>query len=231
MVGRERQSEHTRAREPVSRSKGRVTGYYASWKNKRPVAWESQLERDACALFEFSPAIASFKEQPETFEFEHEGNVVKYTPDFVLFFQCGGVAYVEVKPENQLELPVIKNRLVCASEYLTSLQSDFIVLTEKEIRLPNYATNLAILKLHSRIKLNQIEIDGLQRWLRKQGSAPIFSLSQMLGSTPKAFAFIAQGFACVDLGKLISETTIAYSQKEGNHESIIFSCRFAPDFK
>lgn len=223
---------HIRSREPVSRSKGRVVGYYASWKNKRPVAWESQLERDACALFEFSKGVVAYFEQPEKFELKEEGKSVSYTPDFKLSFRCGGVAYVEIKPESYLKDGCLKSKLAKFSEIIRlEKKADFFVLTEREIRVTNFQTNLTILKHYSKLTISNIEVCGMKAWLQEKRKAPIFALSKMLGSSPKAFAFIAHGHAQVDLSQPLSETSMTFTNEDNSDESIIFSCRFAPDFE
>ena len=227
-----RKGTYLRAREPVTRSKGRVVGYYASWKNKKPIAWESQLERDACALFEFSKGIVAYFEQPEEFEIQDEGNSFRYTPDFKLSFRCGGEAYVEIKPEEKLNDTGLKSKLAkCSVFFRDEKKADFFILTEKEIRVSNFQTNLTILKHYSKLTLSNVEINGMKEWLKEKRKAPIFALSKMLGSSLKAFAFIAHGHAQVDLTQPLSETSITFTNEENSDESIIFSCRYAPDFK
>jgi hypothetical protein len=44
------------------------------------VEWESLLERDAILLFEFSPGVVSYQEQPEMIEYEQDGVMRRYYP-------------------------------------------------------------------------------------------------------------------------------------------------------
>ena len=46
------------------------------------VEWESLLERDAILLFEFSPGVVSYQEQPAEILYELEGVIHRYYPDF-----------------------------------------------------------------------------------------------------------------------------------------------------
>lgn len=52
----------TRVREPITRSRGKVRGQFPSTKMGRMIAWESQLERRACYLFEFCKGVDTFRE-------------------------------------------------------------------------------------------------------------------------------------------------------------------------
>jgi len=98
-----RQRRDVRVREPVRPTAGRVVGFYPSTKNNRLVAWESQLEQKACALFEFSADVVSYREQPITVYFESDGQMRRYTPDFELRFHDGRSMYLEVKPFAKLQ--------------------------------------------------------------------------------------------------------------------------------
>ncbi|MGL4675908.1 MAG: hypothetical protein ACRCXK_13715 [Wohlfahrtiimonas sp.] len=94
------EENNQRAREPITRSRGKVRGQFPSTKMNRMVAWESQLERRACYLFEFSPCIKSFREQPIQLRIPHINKLCRYTPDFELIWHTGEISYVEIKPES-----------------------------------------------------------------------------------------------------------------------------------
>ena len=54
----------SRARQPTRNFSGLFRGKFPSMKVNRMIHWESLLERDAIMLFEFSPGVASYREQP-----------------------------------------------------------------------------------------------------------------------------------------------------------------------
>ncbi len=60
-------------RKVVTPSGRKVRGYFPSKKMGRMVAWESQIELDAILLFEFSPGVISFQEQPEKIQYYVNG--------------------------------------------------------------------------------------------------------------------------------------------------------------
>ena len=58
------------------------TGYFASYKNKIQIAFESVLERDFYMLLEFDENVISYAEQPITINYEYkDGSKRRYTPD------------------------------------------------------------------------------------------------------------------------------------------------------
>jgi hypothetical protein len=127
----------TRVREPVKRTKGRVVGFYPSTKSNAPVAWESQLELKACALFEFCKTIYSYRDQPLSIYFENEyGNMSRYTPDFELRTKPNKLIYVEIKPSSILEKNEEILRFQKIDQVFKRLGCNFIVITEKELNNP-----------------------------------------------------------------------------------------------
>ncbi len=205
---------NTRAREPITRSRGIVRGQFPSFKMNRMVAWESQLERRACYLFEFSRGIKSFREQPITFKVPFSDRVKRYTPDFELILGTGDIVYVEIKPENKLkDLDVL------------SFYNNISIQLIRE-------RNLMILRGYQQQLLSNYEVEQTINWL-KQRENPIYlkELMTFLGSIHKAYIFIAQGMISTDLDKPFSEDTIIDYLKEDDHESYLFACRTAPDFR
>lgn len=82
---------HNRVRNPVTPSRMTVRGQFPSKKMQRMIAWESQLEKRACYLFEFSSNIISFREQPEQLCIPYIDKIKRYTPDFEVILNTGEV--------------------------------------------------------------------------------------------------------------------------------------------
>lgn len=97
-------------RKVVTRSGHGVRGYFPSRKMMRMVAWESQLERDAIMLLEFSLEVVGFREQPVRVYFDQDGERHQYIPDFEVDLADGRILHVEVKPESKLRKPDIARR-------------------------------------------------------------------------------------------------------------------------
>lgn len=143
-----------RAREPVRPTTGRVVGFYPSTKNNRLVAWESQLEQKACALFEFSPDVVRYREQPISVYFESDGQMRRYTPDFELQFQDGRSIYLEVKPLAKLQNTDLKRRLQQVARFWELNGRQFGVITDVELYHPSLQLNLKLLRAHQRVQVS-----------------------------------------------------------------------------
>ena len=135
-----------RAREPVRPTAGKVVGFLPSVKNNRQVAWESQLEKKACLLFEFSPIVARYREQPITIGFPSGGCIRKYTPDFELHLNTGQRIYVEVKPASKLADDELKTKFRAIDAFWQQHGCYFIVITDEELNQPVRQSNLAFLR-------------------------------------------------------------------------------------
>ncbi|MFX4238770.1 Tn7 transposase TnsA N-terminal domain-containing protein [Aliarcobacter butzleri] len=79
------------------------TGYFASYKNKIQIAFESVLERDFYMLLEFDENVISYAEQPITINYEYkDGSKRRYTPDCLITYKDGTGRYYEVKYINEI---------------------------------------------------------------------------------------------------------------------------------
>lgn len=112
------------------------TGYFASYKNKIQIAFESVLERDFYMLLEFDENVISYAEQPITINYEYkDGSKRKYTPDCLVTYKDGTQRYYEVKYINEIRND---NELREKLDFLKSYFYDeytlkFDIFTDEEI--------------------------------------------------------------------------------------------------
>lgn len=226
------QPKFVRAREPVRPSAGKVVGFFPSVKNNRQIAWESQLEKRACFLFEFSSVVQSYKEQPVTISYPYtdQSLMCKYTPDFELILTNGDSIYVEVKPASKLANIELINRLCHISEHFKSNQHHFLVLTDEELNQPIRQRNLAFLRPHLLPKCKQQLVEQAKSWLDKQNNSVLEGLIAFIGMN-EAYSLIAQGYISIDLDKTISKSTPITFQLENDDETSLFTYRTAPYFE
>lgn len=224
-------SEHSKAREPVRRTTGRVVGRYPSLKNKRMISWESQLEQKACALFEFSPGVLYYREQPAKICFQHQGKELKYTPDFCIeLFGCRKV-YIEVKPSKLLDDPTYLLRLNDISDALAQQKIGFGVLTEKELNNPVLQSNLRLLRQPLQIKLTETVLKNTCRYFLNRANATVREFADAVGGLELVYALIAQQYLDVDLYAPVLPNSILSAKEWGCYESFLFKCRYSPDFE
>ena len=112
------------------------------------IHWESQLERDAVLLFEFSTGVLVYREQPLTTYYTLKGKTRRYTPDFELTLASGEVRLIEVKPAEKLLGSKEHLRFERITEHFIEQGRSFKILTDHEIRQSALLENLRLMMRH-----------------------------------------------------------------------------------
>lgn len=221
----------TRVREPVRPTAGKVVGFFPSTKMNSQIAWESQLEKRACFLFEFSPCVISYKEQPLTIHFPSDGYFRRYTPDFEIILKGGKRVYVEIKPASKLKDDALKMKLRDISEFFHKQDCQFIVITDEELNQPTRQSNLAFLRPHLSFKCDPDLVNAVTTFIQQSDSVDISDLSEFTGSLNRAYSLIAQGHITINLDQLLCLNTLLTVPKEFNDEACLFTYRTEPNFE
>lgn len=103
---------------------------------------EGLLELDAIYLFETSPLIVRFREQPITIQYPDGKRLRRYTPDFELVLATGEVVLVEIKPASRLASTDIRRTFDCIEEHMQHSSVRFAILTDLVLRQEPRLTNL-----------------------------------------------------------------------------------------
>lgn len=221
-----------RAREPVRPTSGKVVGFMASVKNKRQVAWESQLEKRACLLFEFSPIVTSYREQPITISFPSRGCIRKYTPDFELKLSTGQRIYVEVKPATKLADDELRVKLRDIDTFWQQHGCYFIVITDEELNQPVRQSNLSFLRPYLSRTCSGDLIKKVRPSLYPHDVISLRELADFLGSLSIAYTLLAHSHIKCDLDQPIELNSLLTIQPEGStDETCLFAYRTSPDFE
>lgn len=120
------------------------TGYFASNKNKKQIAFESTLERDFYTLLEFDSSVLSYEEQPLTIKYKYlDGNTRKYTPDALVRYVDGTKKLFEVKYANELNnnLELVEKLDLLRDIFFNNKGQIFEIFTDENINktiLKNY---------------------------------------------------------------------------------------------
>lgn len=168
-----------RVREVVTRSSKGYRGYFPSRKLNRQVQYESLLERDAIYIWEFSPGVIRYQEQPAIIEFEHQGSIHRYVPDFELHLRNEQIVHIEIKPEGALSDPELVAKYSSIARRYQETDIEFLILTEREIRQPFLLSNLKFLYrgLRSTKNVESIYLD-IRRYLQSHESCHFSQLTQ-----------------------------------------------------
>lgn len=132
---------HRRAREVISSSE-LVRGKFPSRKNGRMVQHEGLLELDAIYLFETSPRIVRYREQPRKINYPDGERLRHYTPDFELVLLTGEVVLIEVKPAEKFRNEEIQHKFDRIKSHMHRLGLAFVILTDEHIRVAPRLANL-----------------------------------------------------------------------------------------
>lgn len=222
---------NSRVREPITRSRGKVRGQFPSTKMGRMIAWESQLERRACYLFEFCKGIEAFREQPIRLHILFNDVMRRYTPDFELILQTGEIWYVEIKPANKLQDLVLLAFYQAVTKELASKGYQFVIVTDQELNHPIRENNLVLLRRYQGIYLPKELITKVAYWLSKKAISDLSELVKYLGSYQMAYSLLAQGHLSFNLEQPLTNHAIIYSHKENTDENRLFTGRTSPDFR
>lgn len=110
------------------------TGYFASYKNKSQIAFESVLERDFYMMLEFDNNVVSYEEQPMRIQYEYlDGKNRRYTPDTLVLYKDRSERLFEVKYEDELKNNCeLQEKLKLLSNHIKEKYSiDFEIFTDK----------------------------------------------------------------------------------------------------
>ncbi|MDP2875490.1 MAG: TnsA endonuclease N-terminal domain-containing protein [Holophaga sp.] len=132
-----------------------VTGRLACAKSLLPQAFESTLERDAMILLDSDPTVEAFVTQPVRIAFQDaQGKAHSYTPDILVTFKpdprTGTMRpplLIEVKPRSVLSRnwEELRPKFKAAVHHACLHGWKFMILTEQEIRVPQFLKNLRFL--------------------------------------------------------------------------------------
>lgn len=121
-------------------SKGKKTrkpkfkqGKYQSLKTGKVLGYRSGLEEKLYKILDQHEEVMSFYSEPFQIDYIHKGQAHKYTPDLIVVFADGSKQIWEVKPANQTELEMNKNKWRAAEEACKIRGWSFEVFTEQRI--------------------------------------------------------------------------------------------------
>jgi hypothetical protein len=212
-----------RVREPIKNYHGLFRGKFPSRKMNRMVHWESLLERDAAMLFEFSPGVSSFREQPHTYFYTVNGRMRRYTPDFELTLTNGEVWLVEVKPAIRFRQPEEAARFARIAEYFGSQGINFRILTDETIRQPVLLSNLRMLCRYRESALTSHERRRLGDRIRLITNTEFSNVAAALGTESQVWRLIDQRIFDIDLRTVIeSNTVLSVRFSEDGNEKLYF---------
>jgi hypothetical protein len=139
----------------VSSRGGNAIGRFPSLKMQRMIAFESLLERDFIYLLDYDANVTWFEEQPLTIEYQHEGQLLHYTPDFHLI-ECDQHVLVECKPEHFVNTTENQRKFAVAQAWCQACDWQFRIVTDAEVRAGYRLHNVKLLTAYARQRLDPV---------------------------------------------------------------------------
>lgn len=208
-------------RKVVTRTGRGFRGWFQSRKMQRPIGWESLLEQDAIYHFEFCTQVVSYQEQPEMIEFWVEGKRHVYFPDFELILRNGEIIHVEVKPKSKLKDADLRKRLQHIDAHYQRRGTQFLILTEDQIRNKVVLDNLKQLVYHCRWELDDEELLAAIEAMSLLPAATVDGAKAVLGNERDVYRLLAAGAYACDLHQLINGHTAIWAANEENSYATI----------
>jgi hypothetical protein len=130
-----------------------IIGRFPSLKLRRMVDFESLIERDFVYLLDFDPTVTSFAEQPLTIDYEHEGQILHYTPDFHVV-KTDQNWLVECKPQQMVGTAKNRRKFLVGHTWCVSRGWQFEVVTDEQLRWGYRLANIRFLTQFARYPIN-----------------------------------------------------------------------------
>jgi TnsA endonuclease N terminal len=219
---------HRRSREVV-RPTGTIMRFkFPSRKNGKMMHCEGSLERDAIYLFETSPNVLRYGEQPPKVHYLDGNRLRRYTPDFELVLNTGEIILVEIKPHTRLEDQDVKHKLERITEHFTQLDQLFLVLTDKNISREPRLTNLKFINSElPRLWPTEAAIQNVYQQYENRFPMDFNQAKDLFAKHQLALSsLIVSGILTLDLDQAIHSETQIYSIKEHFHDSFWISKQY-----
>lgn len=202
----------------MTTSKGSYHGSVFSQTLLRHIGVASSLEADAVRLLDMDPESTWLCEQPGTYKIDHQGKVIKYTPDCVIK-RKGKFIFIEVKQSAKVKKEKEKSRLSSIARYFEQHGYGFVVLTEREIRQQTRLNNVKAIARYANGSCNAGTVIRLQDNLQGMFLGTIGNLNALHAANdnlPNGYSIIRAGYGVVDQSKVINDNTVITFRDEQN---------------
>lgn len=163
---------------------------------------ESLLEAAYCLHLEFDEKVTEYFPQPKTFQVPAiDGTTFTYTPDFEVVYGCGRIAFVEVKPMNDLSDKDLLQRLNDFEKFINQQGYGFLLATDEEIyNFPRFNNFERLYRFKHRSDINAQKVECLKRSIPNKITFRSLSENEDL-STKEIYTWVASGVLKFDFDK------------------------------
>jgi hypothetical protein len=186
-------------------------GQFPSIKVGRNVWYESTIERDYLYLLEFDPDVVRYKEQPFRVKYIYEGKRHTYVPDF-LVQRKNKFQVVENKPEGKATTGANKLRFRLLNLIFREQGYEFIVVTDKQIRIKPLLEDVKIFWRYARVRVHPLHLVRCREYLTGHPEVNIQELAAALSphgvTLQVVYALLYWGVLSTDMHRLVDPEAV-----------------------
>lgn len=183
------------------------------------VPCEHLLEADAALLFDFDVNVLAIRSQPHRLRFVWGGERISYTPDFLVHYK-GQELIIEVKSSDALAHSLkTRTRLSRIHVVYRALGLNYLVVTEKRIRIEPRLSNCKELLRYRKVSVTSSDRKRLEQHLSRVGSDALVALAQLIDAphpVTAVKALAAQGHLSIDLGVPLGPNSMVHLPQPDN---------------
>lgn len=172
-----------------------------------PICYESALSKDALRLFEVDSEVQTIVPEPFVLEYELDGEIHRYLPDYLLYLRDGTRVVVEVKYQDHADHPDNKKRFQAIRYLLERAGAIFYLLTESDLRTKTLQENLAAVESQRHLDVSDSTLRTIFECLC-QGPRSMATLTNAVGDQRVILAAIYQNHVSVNLCKPLLASTL-----------------------
>lgn len=218
-------SAHQRARTVITSSGGIMRGKFPSRKNGRMIYHEGMLELAAIYLFEASPEIDSYREQPLQITYPDGARIRKYTPDFELTLKDGSTVWIEVKAMSSLAHDDVRHKLKQIAVHFERSGITYVVLDDRELLQEPRLSNIKLI-LHQAPAHRQTHEHVCAAFAKHADCFPLsirHATALLKADGLDVYSLLLAGLIQCELNQPISADTSLTLSKEANHGWFLLS--------
>jgi len=206
-----RKGGHMSVRKISNTGTRKVILKFASYKNKRTVWCESQLEGDYPYWLEFDRDVDGYEREPFRIYYFRDGKEHYYTPDFQVR-RKNKTQIVEVKYEEEAETEECQRLFTIASDACDRMGYEFLVVTEKDIRIKPKLNNLKILYRYARVNFDSEMLYHVKDYFSVRDRLVLREAESHLAvysiTRPVLLSMVFHGFLYIDLMQPITKDSV-----------------------
>jgi hypothetical protein len=210
-------------RKVVTRSPHRSVGIIAcSWIQDHPIEYESRLERCFVQRAITFPYLSAIEHQPFKLEYDCDGKMRSYTPDFLCRLTDGSHLVIEVKPKKFVQKYL--QPFDAAKQILGQENIAFSVCTDSSLDSPS-SSNAALVLRYARSQISaSVRTDCLQFVASRGGSVATGELlDQGLATLPDVLYLIGRRELCLPSMKSLDPNVhVSLPQKDIQNGALLF---------